>query len=120
MLADVPVKVIVGMADATSSAAASVMDCGVPGVRLSVAGEAVTPDGSPEIETTTVPLKEFREFASTEIGTPEAPLTIAADAGATVNEKSGAGAAPWTVSANVAECVMPPDVPVKVMVCAAG
>jgi hypothetical protein len=48
-------------------------------------------------------VKEFKELAMTEIGAPAAPLMIVADAGVTLNEKSGAGAAPWTVRVNVAE-----------------
>jgi hypothetical protein len=118
MLPDVPVKVIVGVADTTLSAAASVMVCGVLGTRLSAAGVAVTPPGSPDTETATVLLKEFREFASTEVGTPDAPLVMVADGGVTPSEKSGARTVPWTVNATVAECVVLPDVPVKVMVAA--
>ena len=91
MLPEVPVKVMVGAIDATLAIAASVMVRGLPGTRLSVAGVAVTPVGSPDTETATLPLKEFSEFASTEICAPDAPLTIVADAGVTLSEKSGAG-----------------------------
>ena len=98
---NVPVKVIVGAAVATLVAAANVMVCGVPGIRLSVAGEAVTPDGSPDTETETVPPNEFSELASTEIGAPAPPLLIAADAGDTLSEKSGGAAC--IVSATAAE-----------------
>jgi hypothetical protein len=89
MVPNVPVKVTVGAAVATLVAAANVMICGVPGIRLSVAGEAVTPAGSPDTDTETVPLNEFIELASTEIGAPAPPLVIVADAGVTLSEKSG-------------------------------
>jgi hypothetical protein len=91
MLPDVPVKVMVGAEDATLDAAESVMVCGVPGARLSVAGVAVTPVGSPEIETETMPLKEFIEFAVNEICAPDAPLMMVVEAGVALREKSGAG-----------------------------
>jgi hypothetical protein len=67
MLPDTPVKVMVCAADGTSGAAASVMVCGVPGVRLSIAGVAAMSLGSPEIETATLPVKEFKELTNTEI-----------------------------------------------------
>lgn len=91
MLPEVPVKVTVGEADGTFTAAASVTVCGVPGTRLRVAGVAVTPAGSPDTETPTVPLKAFSELASTEIWAPDAPLMIVADAGVALSEKSGTG-----------------------------
>ena len=75
--------------DATPAAAASMMVCGVPGTRLNVAGVAVTPVGSPDSETETAALNEFREFARTAICAPDAPLTIVAEAGVVLNEKSG-------------------------------
>jgi len=83
------VNVMVGVADVILAAAESVIVCGVPGARLSVAGVAVTPAGSPETDTETVPLNEFKEFASTEIGAPAPPLVMVADAGVTLSEKSG-------------------------------
>jgi hypothetical protein len=82
---------MVVVADATLAPAANVMICGVPGARFSVAGEAVTPVGSPDSETETMPLNEFREFASTEICAPAAPLIIVVEVGVTLSEKSGAG-----------------------------
>jgi hypothetical protein len=103
MLPDVPVKVMVGAADGTSGAAVNLMVCGVPGARLRVAGVAVTPLGRPDTETATVPLKEFKELASTEIGTPDAPLMTVADTGAKLIEKSAVEAAPCIVRANVTE-----------------
>jgi hypothetical protein len=85
------VKVMVVVGDGTLAAAANVMICGVPGVRLSVAGEAVTPVGSPDSETETIPLNAFREFTSTKICAPAAPIMIVAEVGVTLSEKSGAG-----------------------------
>jgi hypothetical protein len=78
------------------------MVCGVPGTRLSIAGVAVTPDGSPNADTVTVPPKELSEFTSTEIWEPAAPLMTVADAGVTLKEKSGAG------EDAVAGCIPPP------------
>jgi hypothetical protein len=104
MLPDVPVNVMVGAEDATLDAAESVVVCGVPGARLSVAGVAVTPVGSPETETETMPLNEFMAFAVNEICAPGAPLTMVAEAGDALREKSAeAGGAVCIVSATVAE-----------------
>jgi hypothetical protein len=94
---------MVGMADGTSEAAVNVMVCGVPGTRLSVAGVAVTPLGSPDTETATIPPKEFKELASTEMGTPDPPLMTVADTGAKLKEKSAVEAALCIVRANVTE-----------------
>jgi len=81
--------VMVGVADVTFAAAESVMVCGIPGARLSVAGAAVTPVGSPDTDTETALLNEFCELASTEIGAPAPPLVMVAEAGVTLSEKSG-------------------------------
>ena len=86
MLPDVPVKVMVGAVVRTLAPATSVMVCGVPGTRLTVAGVAVTPAGSPDTETETVPLNEFSEFASTEIGAPVPPLMMVVEVGVTLSE----------------------------------
>ena len=88
---DDPVKVIAGADDVTLGPAANVMLCGVPGARLSVAGVAVTPVGSPDSDTATIPLNAFSAFATTEICAPGAPLVIVAEAGVTPSEKSGTG-----------------------------
>lgn len=54
-----PVKVIVGVADAAVMAAVSVVAAeGCAGVSVSVDGLAVTPAGSPVMETETEPVKE--------------------------------------------------------------
>jgi hypothetical protein len=50
---------MVELAAAVLDAAVKVTLCAVPGTSVSVAGDAVTPEGSPVIATETVPLKEF-------------------------------------------------------------
>lgn len=49
------------------AAAVSVKLCGVPGVRVSVAGATVTPVGRPEIETLTELVKPFNPVAETAV-----------------------------------------------------
>ena len=78
---------------AAFAAAVNVIDCAVPGVRVSVDGEAVTPAGSPAIETLTVPLKPLTAVAETATCWPEAPVVIERLAGLTLSEKSGTCAA---------------------------
>jgi hypothetical protein len=114
-LPEVPVKVTVGVAAAALAAAVSVVLCAVPGVKVSVAGFAVTPVGSPVIVTETVPLKEFNAVASRLTGEPVAPAAMVSDVGDTASEKSGDGAAE-IVSATVAEWLRVPEVPVNVTV----
>ena len=58
-LTEVPVNMIVELAEAAVGAAANVMACAAPGERVSVAGVAVTPFGRPVTVTATVPVKEF-------------------------------------------------------------
>jgi hypothetical protein len=65
--------------------------CAVPEVKLSVAGEAVTPVGSPVIETAIEPLKELTAVARTLTREPAAPAAMVSDVGETVNVKSGGG-----------------------------
>ena len=50
---------MVALPDAADDAAVIVTVCAVPGVRVNVAGLAVTPDGSPATVTVTVPVKPF-------------------------------------------------------------
>ena len=113
---DVPVKVTVGLPGAASEAAVSVTFCAVPGVNESVAGLAVTPEGSPVIATATVPLKEFTAVARTLTCEPDVPATRVRDVGDTVRENSGGGGAAEMVSATVAEWLRVPEVPVRVTV----
>jgi hypothetical protein len=80
-LPDVPVNVTDEVAATVFNAAISVVLCATPGVRLSVAGFAVTPAGSPPIATATVPLNELTAAAVT-LTAALAPLaTIVTDAG---------------------------------------
>lgn len=89
---EVPVKVIVGAADAAVVAAVTVVEaevCG--GASVSVDGLAVTPAGSPEIVTETVPAKEFIEVAVTVMALLVVPALRVREAGETASEKSGVG-----------------------------
>jgi hypothetical protein len=85
-------------------------------VRVSLAGLAVTPAGSPLSVTTTGLEKPLIAPAVTEIGTPVAPAVRLNDAGAAVRVKSPAAAALAMVSVTLAEWLRPPDDPVKVRV----
>ncbi len=113
---EVPVKVTVALPGAAPEAAVSVTLCAVPGVKESVAGLAVTPEGSPVMVTATGPLKEFTAVARTPAFEPVAPATTVRDVGDRVNEKSGGGGDAETVTATAAEWMSVPDVPVKVTV----
>jgi hypothetical protein len=97
---------------AAFAAAVIVTVWAVPGVKLSVAGCAVAPAGSPAIATATVPANEFTAATATLTPAPAPPATTVADAGDTASVKSGAGAA--RVAATVAEWLSAPEVPVKV------
>src|SRR5579875_486440 len=90
-LAAVPVSVTVGVAAAAPLAAVSVVLCAVPGVRESVAGFAVTPEGSPLMFTETVLLNPFVGTALTLIFCPPLPAVSVSAAGETDREKSGDG-----------------------------
>jgi hypothetical protein len=95
-------------------AAVSVMVCPNPGVRLNVAGFAVTPAGSPVSATFTVPVNKLTAVAITLTRALAPPATSVAVFGASVSVKSGGGA--LTVTATVAAWLKEPDVPVKVNV----
>jgi len=71
--AAVPVKVMLTVAAEVLEEAARVTCFEVPGETLSDAGEAVTPEGSPEIETEIEPLKELIAAAETVTSEPEPP-----------------------------------------------
>jgi hypothetical protein len=90
-LPDVPVKVTVAVVAAEFAAAVRVKLCGVPGVRVSEAGRAVTPAGSPVMVILTDPLKEFNSVAVTLTGDPAAPAVTVSMGGETASEKSGVG-----------------------------
>jgi hypothetical protein len=72
---ELPVKVTVALPAAALAAAVTVIVCGAPGVKLSVAGCAVTPAGRPAIATFTVPMKPLAGTAFTLIGCPVPPGT---------------------------------------------
>jgi hypothetical protein len=86
------VKVIVGAAEeAVIGALSFVLAEGCADVSVSVAGVAVTPEGSPAMETETDPLKELSEVAETVTASLVAPALRESEPGETAREKSGAG-----------------------------
>lgn len=91
-LPDVPVKVTVAVAAAAVGAAVITTLCAAPGVRLRVAGFAVTPEGRSVIATATVPVSELTAAAATLTGKPVEPPTTVKEAGVSVRAKSGGGA----------------------------
>jgi hypothetical protein len=100
---EVPVKVMVALPDAAEDAAVSVTVCAVPGVKVGVAGLAVTPDGSPATETLTVPVKPFCGAAFTLTAWPAPPAVSVTVAGVEVSEKFG------DRGGMTAECDPPPQ-----------
>ena len=89
---DVPVRVMVGVADGTEMAAVSVMLAeGCAGVRVRVDGLAVTPVGRPEMATEMEPLKELSAAAVTLMALLVAPAWRDSEPGETAREKSGTG-----------------------------
>lgn len=112
---EVPVKVRVGVADAAVMEAVKVVVAeGCDGVRVRVDGLAVTPEGSPEMETETLPVKEFIGVAVMVMALLIVPALRESEPGEIASEKSGGAA--WTVSVSAAVCVRVPEVPVRVMV----
>jgi hypothetical protein len=90
---EVPVKVMIGAADAAvMTAVRAVVAEGCAGVRVSVDGLAVTPAGSPEIETETEPVNELSAVAVTVMALLVVPALSESEAGETAREKSGAAA----------------------------
>ena len=74
---------------AAEEPAVSVTFCAVPGVNVSVAGCAVTPDGKPVTATLTMFTKPLAGAAFTLIVCPGPPATSVTVAGEEVSEKSG-------------------------------
>ena len=110
-------RVTVAFPVAALAAAVMVVFCAVPGVRFSVDGLAVTPDGRPLKFTFTDPLNPFVGVALTETTCPVAPCVTAMLEGAVDSVKSGVDeAAAATVRAKVAECFSDRAVPAKVTV----
>jgi hypothetical protein len=85
----------------------------MPGVRVSVAGFAVTPLGKPVIATVTGVVSPFVGLALTLTAVPVPPAVRLNVAGDRLSVKFGGGA---TVSVSGAECVRLPEVPVKLTV----
>jgi hypothetical protein len=85
---EVPVNVTMALPAAALTAAVTVTVCAVPGVKLSVAGCAVTPMGSPAIATLTIPVKPLAGTAFTLICCPVPPGTSEMLAGVVVRVKS--------------------------------
>jgi hypothetical protein len=94
--------------------AVTITVCAVPGVKLSVAGCAVTPLGSPAIATFTVAVNPFAGTAFKLICCPPPPGTSETLAGKTVRLKSATGGGAETPTATAAEWLRPPDVPANV------
>ena len=91
---EVPVNVMVGVADAAVMAAVSVVVAeGCAGVRVRVDGLAVTPEGSPEMEMAMEPPKELSAVAVTVMALLVAPALRESEPGETAREKSGGGPA---------------------------
>src|SRR6266566_4806220 len=89
---EVPVKVTMALPAAALAPAVTVTVCAVPGVKLSDAGCAVTPTGSPAIATFTIPVKPLTGTAFTLICCPAPPGTTEMLAGVAVRVKSPAAA----------------------------
>jgi hypothetical protein len=114
---EVPVKTKLALPGWALLPAVSVTLCGVPGVRESVAGLAVTPAGNPLSATLVVPVNPLIAVAVSCTGCPVPPAVRLRAAGVTASEKSGwEGGAAVTVMATDAVCVRLPDVPVNVAV----
>jgi hypothetical protein len=87
---EVPVKVMVGEADTAVVAAVRVVVAdGCDGVRVSVEGLAVTPEGSPVMDTEIEPVKEFIGEAVTVMALLVVPGLRDSEVGETATEKSG-------------------------------
>ncbi len=113
---DLPVSVIVAVPALAELEADMVRFWAAPGVRVSVDGLAVTPEGNPFTDAVTLEVKPFSALAVTETDFPAAPAVKLRVAGAAVSEKSGDGAVAVIVRAMVAIWVRVPDLPVSVIV----
>lgn len=86
---------MVGAAEAVVTGAVkvtvAVADCAAVGVSVSVDGLAVTPEGRPEMETETEPLKEFSEEAVMVMALLVVPAVKESEAGEAERVKSGVG-----------------------------
>ena len=111
---DCPLMSMLEAPRVASASAVKVKVCGVPGVRVSVAGEAETPVGGADSEMLTVLLNPFAAVAETVVCWPEAPMVRVRLGGLRVGEKSGGGVA-VTLSEKVVACESEPEVPVRTM-----
>jgi hypothetical protein len=102
-LPDVPVKVTVEVEAPAEDAADRIVLCAVPGVRVSEAGFAVIPEGSPVIAILTELVNPLDAVALMLIVAPVAPAVTVDAVGATDSVKSGAGAGAVIVAFTVAE-----------------
>jgi hypothetical protein len=89
---EVPVNVAVELPAVAVLPAVRVTVFATPGDRVSVAGLAVTPVGSPDMATVTIPLNPLDAVAVTLTVWPAPPAVIAKVVGVAIREKSGAGA----------------------------
>ena len=87
--------------------------CGVPGVRLKVDGEAVTPEESPLVVTLIVPENPLRPVAESFTGCALPPAVRATLGTFVETEKSGVATAALTVTATDALWLSAPDVAVN-------
>jgi hypothetical protein len=112
---ELPVNVTVALPLTALAFAVKVTFCGVPGVRVSVDGAAVTPAGKPRPTAMfTLPLKPFTAIAVTAIGSPFAPAVSDRVVGAATRIKSGeGGGGSATVKSRTTVCVTVPAVPMK-------
>jgi len=113
---EVPLNVTVALPTAAFEAAMRVTFSGVPGLRVSAAGDALTPAGRPLIATATGELKPFPPVTIRVTGCPVAPAVSFRLAGTAVRVKSAGGGGADTLSARFALCVSEPDVAVKTTV----
>ena len=89
---EVAVRVSMALPDAAAADAVRIIVCGVPGVRVSMAGWAVTPLGNPAMATDTMPAKLLIGAAVMVICWADPPERRVMVAGEADKEKSVAGA----------------------------
>jgi hypothetical protein len=116
---DVPVNVSVALPVVAPATAVRVTVWAVPGIRVRVAGDAVTPVGRPLRVTATALEKPFAPVASKLIFVVPPTLSVAV-AGVADSEKSGSGVGAATESTNVTVWLIDPEVPVIVIVALPG
>src|SRR6202034_4384759 len=113
---DVPVNTTVEVLVAADAAAVKLTCCGVPGVRVKLLGDAVTPAGSPLMVTAMVPVNPLRAVADTDTGSALPPAVRLRLDAFTESEKLGLATAAVTLSVKEAVWLSVPDVPVNATV----